>query len=68
MEFDGERDKFKIMALGGQLESRAIQCDKELTEEETTAYTESPCRGYILVDTSTRHLIIFNNSLVHWRK
>lgn len=64
MGFDDERDNEWFR---GQLESRAIKYD-ELTEEEKTAYVESSCHVYILVDTSSRHLIIFNNSFINWRK
>ena len=28
----------------------------------------SACHGFFLVDVSSRHLVIFNNSSVHWRK
>ena len=29
---------------------------------------QGACHGYSLVDVSSRHLIVFNNSSVHWRK
>lgn len=39
-----------------------------MEEKEKTAYILGACHGFFLVDVSSRHLIIFSNTSVHWRK